>query len=168
MRMRRPMRWNTASPSSSSSSRIWRLIADWETWSFSPAAVNDPVSAMARMISSCRRSMDETGSYPVRMDSARSMSSPGRAGWRLQDRLRPGDRFLQIPLVHLDADEADPELGAGDRGRAKPHEGIGHRADPIQSVQPQAHLRQPRREGGRVRPILLAVLDGFVRDEPGV
>jgi hypothetical protein len=32
-------------------------MADCETRNFSPAAVNDPVSAMARMISSCRRSM---------------------------------------------------------------------------------------------------------------
>ena len=52
MRMRRPMRRNTGFFSSSSSSRIWRLMADCETWSLWPAAVNDPVSAMARMISS--------------------------------------------------------------------------------------------------------------------
>ena len=27
--------------------QIWRLMADWETWSFRPHAVNEPVSAMA-------------------------------------------------------------------------------------------------------------------------
>ena len=56
MRMRRPTRRKTGSLSSSSSSRICRLIADCDTCSLWPAAVNEPVSAMARMISSCRRS----------------------------------------------------------------------------------------------------------------
>ena len=36
---------------------IWRLIADCETFSRAPAAVKEPVSAIARMISSCRKSM---------------------------------------------------------------------------------------------------------------
>ena len=57
IRMRRPIRWKTGSPSSASRSSTWRLIADCETCSFSPAAVNEPLSAIARMISSCRRSM---------------------------------------------------------------------------------------------------------------
>jgi len=33
------------------------MLADWDTFSFRPEAVNDPVSAMAWRISSCRRSM---------------------------------------------------------------------------------------------------------------
>src|SRR3954463_2090734 len=36
---------------------ICRLIADCETFSRAPAAVKEPVSAIARMISSCLRSM---------------------------------------------------------------------------------------------------------------
>ena len=43
----RPTRRNSGSPSSSSSSRIWRLIADCETCSFLPHAVKEPVSAIA-------------------------------------------------------------------------------------------------------------------------
>src|SRR5262245_883196 len=59
MRTCRPTRRNSGSPSSSSSNRIWRLMADCETCSFRPQAVNDPVSAMACNISSWRRSMGE-------------------------------------------------------------------------------------------------------------
>src|SRR5688572_13013045 len=147
MRMRRPMRWKTGSPSSSSRSRIWRLIADCETCSFSPAAVNEPVSAIARMISSCRRSM------------ASVYSERGA---------RPFDRVLQIPLVHLDADEADPELRAGHRGRPQSQKWIRNDLQPLESVQAEAHLREPWRKRGGVGPILLAALNCFVRDEPGV
>src|SRR5436190_3296805 len=63
MRTCRPTRRNSGSPSSSSSSAIWRLMADCDTWSFRPHAVNDPVSAMAWRISSWRRS---TAQYIVR------------------------------------------------------------------------------------------------------
>src|SRR5262245_48495264 len=66
--MRRPIRSKTGSPSSSSRIRIWRLIADCETCSFSPAAVNDPVSAIARMISSCLRSMRQHTSLMAHQD----------------------------------------------------------------------------------------------------
>ncbi len=52
MRMRRPTLRKMFSLSSSSSSRIWRLIADCDTFSFRPAPVNDPVSATACTISS--------------------------------------------------------------------------------------------------------------------
>src|SRR5688572_4890031 len=145
--MRRPIRWNTGSPSSSSRSRIWRLIADWETCSFSPAAVNEPVSAMARMISSCRRSM------------ASGYSERGA---------RPLDRVLQISLVHLDPDEADPELRAGHRGRSQAHERIGNDCQPLESVQAEAHLGELGRKRGGVGTILLTALNGLVGDEPGV
>src|SRR5688572_12143862 len=143
MRMRRPIRWKTGSPSSSSRSRIWRLIADWETCSFSPAAVNEPVSAMARMISSCRRSM------------ASGYSERGAC---------PFDRVLQISLVHLDPDETDPELRAGHRGRSQTQKWIGHDLQPLESVQAEAHLGELRRKGRGVGPILLAALNGLVGD----
>ena len=55
--IRRPKRRNSGSLNSSSSSRICRLIADCETCSRAPAAVNEPLSAIARRISSCRRSI---------------------------------------------------------------------------------------------------------------
>ena len=63
MRMRRPMRRKTGVFSSSSSNRIWRLMADCDTCSLWPAAVKDPVSAMARMISSWRRSTGLLGKF---------------------------------------------------------------------------------------------------------
>ena len=80
MRMRRPMRRKTASLSSSSSSSTCRLIADCETFSFWPAAVKEPVSAMARMISSWRRSMRERGVRMVRSDAANMRSLRRRDG----------------------------------------------------------------------------------------
>src|SRR5688572_18619192 len=157
MRMRRPMRWNTASPSSSSSSRTWRLIADCDTRSFSPAAVNDPVSAMARMISSCRRSMracymrcahgyketHEQSGFPFA--APRPLSNRGA---------RSRDGFRQIPGVHLDAHEAKAKLGARDSGRSKAQERIGDGLDPVEAVKPQAHLGKLRRKGRRVWPLL--------------
>jgi hypothetical protein len=57
MRTLRPIRKKMLSFSSSSSSRICRLIADWDTCSFRPAPVNEPVSATACTISSWRRSI---------------------------------------------------------------------------------------------------------------
>ena len=57
MRTFRPMRRKMLSFSSSSSSRICRLIADCDTCSFRPAPVKEPVSATAWTISSWRRSM---------------------------------------------------------------------------------------------------------------
>src|SRR6266545_3559965 len=47
----------SGSLNSSSRSRIWRLIADCETCRRAPAAVKEPLSAIARRISSCLRSM---------------------------------------------------------------------------------------------------------------
>ena len=37
------------------------------------------------------------------------------------------DRFLQVVLVHFDADEVDAELRAGHRRSAEPEERVGHR-----------------------------------------
>ena len=71
-------------------------------------------------------------------------------------------------LVHLDPDEADTQLRARDRGRSQAEKRIGDHPQPLEAVQPEAHLRQLRRERRRMRPILLAALDGLVGDEPGV
>src|SRR5688500_16085190 len=160
MRMRRPTRRNTGSLSSSSSSRICRLIADCETWSLWPAAVNDPVSAMARMISSCRRSTipSENASEDI---SRREMDSRGTMP-------RAGDRFLEIVLVELDAGEIDPEFCAGDRRTAEAQEWIDGKTDPLHAVQLEAVGRQAPRERRRVRALLVAALDGVVGQEPGV
>src|SRR5205085_6620199 len=38
----------------------------------------------------------------------------------------------------------------------------------IESVQPEAVLRQPGRERGRMRTVLVPILDGLVRQEPRV
>ena len=70
--------------------------------------------------------------------------------------------------IHLDSDEAHAELGARDRRRAKTQKGISDGSNAIEAVQPEAHLRKPRRKGGGMRSILLSVLDRLVRDEPGI
>src|SRR5947209_5880473 len=44
-------------------------MADCETWSLRPQAVNDPVSAIACRISSCRRSIRFPEAHPVRLGS---------------------------------------------------------------------------------------------------
>ena len=54
----------------------------------------------------------------------------------------PRDGFLQISRVHFDPDEADAELRARDGRRAQAQEGIGDGPDPVEAVQPQAHLRE--------------------------
>src|SRR5689334_4973827 len=55
--MRRPNLRNNGSLNSSSSRSTCRLTADCETCRRSPAAVNDPLSAIARRISSCLKSI---------------------------------------------------------------------------------------------------------------
>src|SRR5678815_4318492 len=147
MRMRRPIRWKTGSPSSSSSSRIWRLMADCETCSFSPAAVKEPLSAIARMISSCLRSMRSAyipeshgfngtdtaeryqsgwslglGAWSVLGPWSfvrRRLTTAGAFGWRGQRFAGSLDRLLQIAFIHLDANEAHVQLGARDGSRAE-------------------------------------------------
>src|SRR5262249_27215816 len=51
---------------------------------------------------------------------------------------------------------------------AKPGERIHHGVDSRQTMKPEALIRQPRREGGRMGPIAIAPLNRFVRDEPRV
>src|SRR5688572_27166329 len=101
-------------------------MADCETWSLWPAAVNEPVSAMARMISSCRRS-----TIPSR--NAWKLISPGEMDSR-GTMLGAGDGFLQIVLVDLDAGETDPQLRAGDGGTAQSEERIDRECDAFQAV----------------------------------
>src|SRR5262245_4562818 len=102
---------------------------------------------MARMISSCRRSM---------------------ASGYLERAARPRDGFLQVMLVQLDADEAHPELRAGDGRRPEAEEGISHHTEALEAVQPEAQLRQFWRKRGGMRPILFATLNRLVGNEPGV
>src|SRR5262245_16950943 len=64
--MRRPKRMNSGSLNSSSSSRIWRLMADCETFRRAPAAVKEPLSAIARRISSCLKSIFGRGAFAPR------------------------------------------------------------------------------------------------------
>ena len=82
--------------------------------------------------------------------------------------LDPRDRFLQIALVHLDADEVEPELRARDRRRSESKERIRDGRDPIDAVEPQAHLGKARRKRRRMRPILFAALNRVVGNEPRV
>ena len=59
-------------------------------------------------------------------------------------------------------------MGAGDRGCAKTKKGIRNGPDAIDAMEAKAHLRKARRDGGRMRAVLLAALNRFMRDEPGV
>src|SRR5688572_3977979 len=180
--MRRPTRRNTGSLSSSSRRRIWRLIADCETWSLWPAAVNDPVSAMALMISSCRRStipsQDASKDTSRREMGSRGTMSQSAVDSRqlrvqssvcsLQFMTSACDGFLQIVLVELDAGEIDPEFCACDGRTAKAQEGVNREADAFDAVQLEAVSGQPPRKRRRVRPLFVAALDGVVGQEPGV
>src|SRR5262245_60799229 len=103
--------------------RIWRLMADWETCSFSPAAVKDPVSAIARMISSCLRSMSQH-TCGLLMNLLATIRSRDRGGW-LEGRARAFHRLVEISLVHFNPDETQTELGAGDRRGTKAKKWIG-------------------------------------------
>src|SRR5688572_3783012 len=71
-------------------------------------------------------------------------------------------------LVELDADEAYPQFGAGDRGAPQTQERIGGDANAGHAVQLQAVRRQPPRKRGGMRPLFVAALNGVVRQEPGV
>ena len=62
----------------------------------------------------------------------------------------------------------DAEPRARDRRAAEAGERIHRHLNPLQAVQPQALLGQPRRERRRMRPVAVAVLNRLVRDEPGV
>src|ERR1051325_2786149 len=171
MRMRRPMRWKTVSPSSSSSSRICRVVADCETSSFSPAAVNEPVSAMARMISSCRKSTSEAYINDTHRHNTidENFAVRGWEGARVRSsRFDACDRFREIPFVHLDAHEVQAALRAGAGRRSETEERIRDRPDAIDTVQAEAHLGKAGRKRGRMRPILVPALDGVVGNEPRV
>ena len=80
----------------------------------------------------------------------------------------PRDRFLQVGLVDVRADEVHAEPRARDRRAAQAGERIHRHLDPVEPVQPQTLFRQPRRERRRVRPIAVAALNRLVRDEPRV
>src|SRR5712691_8994830 len=90
----------------------------------------------------------------------------GIGSWKLQ--FDPRHRFLQIALVHFDADEVESQVRAGDRRRSEAEKWIRDRPDAIDAVQPEAHVGEPRRNRRRMRALLIAALNGVVRDEPGV
>src|SRR5678816_4581702 len=96
------------------------------------------------------------------------LTSAGAFDWRRQRLAGSLDGLLQVAFVHLDADEAHAQLGAGNRGRAETEERVGDGPRALEPMQAQAHLGQLRRERRRVRPILLAALDGLVGDKPGI
>src|SRR5262245_40891019 len=92
------------------------------------------------MISSCLRSMSQHTCGLV-MDLLATMCLRDR-GRRFKCGARPFDRLLEISLVHLDADETQSQLGAGDGSRAESEERVGHQAGSFEAIHPEAHLRQ--------------------------
>src|SRR6188472_1782550 len=87
---------------------------------------------------------------------------------RVQRALRPRHRLFQVVLVELDADEAHSQRRACNRGTAQSQEWIGGDPDPRHAVQLEAIRRQPPRERGRMRALLVAALNGVVGQKPGV
>src|SRR5882762_1212759 len=79
-----------------------------------------------------------------------------------------GHGLFQICFVDVGADEADAEPRARDGRAAEPGERVHRDLNPLQSMESQALLGQPRGEGGRVGPVAVAALDGLVRNEPRV
>src|SRR4051794_15433622 len=76
------------------------------------------------------------------------------AGLPSRDRVPgAGDGVEQVALVHLDADETQIQLCAGDGGGPKSHERIRNHGEAIESMQTQAHLGKFGRERRRMRPI---------------
>ena len=149
--------------------------------------MNEPLSAMARMISSCRRSMrsaymsrahgsrvsmllEERGNGCIeRSASIRSSRfvPPGEPLPPSARRRRAAACLARGIPVHLDPDEVHPQLRARDGGEPRPMNGSATsgsaRGRAAAGTFPGAWG-----EGRRVRPVLVAALDRFVRDEPGV
>jgi hypothetical protein len=69
-------------------------------------------------------------------------------------------------FVHLHADEIHTQAQGRDRARSQSEERVHHQPGAFQAVQPQAHFRKSRGKSRRMRPILLTILYGLVRDEP--
>ena len=115
-----------------------------------------------------RRSSAQWASSLLFIRAVAAARAAQRAAARLRPRLGPLDRLFQVGLVDVGADEVHAEPRARDRRAAEAGERIHRDLDPRQAVQAQALLRQPRREGRRMRPIAIAPLDRLVGNEPGV
>src|SRR5450759_1237022 len=79
-----------------------------------------------------------------------------------QGLLYPPDGDVQVAAVELDADEVQPKPRARDRRRAESRERIEYELHPVEAVEPQAILRQPRGERRWVWPVLLPAVDRVV------
>src|SRR5262245_38524954 len=111
---------------------------------------------MARMISSCLRSMSQHTCAFV-MNLLATIRSRDGDGW-VQRGARAFHSLVQIVLVHLDTNEAETELGTGHGRGAESQERIGHQPRSLQAIQSKAHFRKLRGERGRVGPVLGAAL----------
>ena len=74
----------------------------------------------------------------------------------------------KVPFIQLESHAGDAQPHARHGGVSEPEEGVHDAVDPLQSVQPDAHLGHPDRERRRVRPFPVAALNRLVRNEPGV
>ena len=123
---------------------------------------------MARMISSCRRSM--------RQDTSRN--SHGFKDTHAPMARSRQERLAMAAAVRATASSDKPRPSRSPRSprrdrrtRRRSSPGPGRdprRCDALEPVQPHAHLRQLRWEGGRMRTILVAALDRVVGNEPRV
>src|SRR5919112_4525399 len=139
----RPKRMKSGSFSSSSSSRIWRLMADCETWSRAPARVKEPVSAIALMISSCLRSTMSSRAQDVRLrlvvERQHRFEPRVAAAMLAADRLP--ERLLQRPRDRTDGAGGDgPEIHFSDADHFRRGAREEHLVGVVQAVAHQALL----------------------------
>src|SRR5688572_25636714 len=81
----------------------------------------------------------------------------------------PPPCFAQVFFIDFEADEVlHSTTFRSHRRIPNAEKGIEHCFDAIESVQPNAPLRQLHRKGGGMRAFLAAALDRLVRDEPRV
>src|SRR5215204_4493162 len=104
------------------------------------------------------------------MGATRPISMAGRVRrMTLRDsRSGPRHRFLEVAGVDVYPQKADPQVCTGDRRRTQTKKRIGYGRQPVEAVQPHAHLGELGGKSRGMGPIFVAALDGFVRDEPGV
>ena len=147
-------------------SAVWHLVlkdrmgggatSDWQA--SSTPSVPSPNAAQPTPAPAVQTPTTAPGAAVTAPDGKLSAAENFDAGRKL---LANGD-FAQA-RKHLEA-----AVNAGDGAAAQSQEWIESEADPRQAMQLQAVGRQPPREGGRMRPLLVAALDGFVGQEPGV
>src|SRR6266545_829702 len=76
--------------------------------------------------------------------------------------------FAEIRLVDVGAHEGEAEPRACYRRSAETGERVHDQLDATESMKPETLLRQPRWKSRRMRPIAIATLNRFVRNEPRV